>query len=353
MHAFYDPLRTYEENLVAGPFGLPDAVVDPPAGPPAARAWGAPVHSAFGIPAGPLVNAAYCAAAFRHGFDVAVYKTVRTAPHPCHPFPNTLAVHVKGELDPSAARRPVLADGRLAGATSISNSFGVPSRDPDVWQPDMAAAVAAAGEGQLLVGSFQGTRHGGDAQALVADHATAARLVAETGARAMELNLSCPNEGTGDLLCFDTPGVVRVVEAVKGEIGDVPLVLKLAYFASDDALASLVGATRDLVHGYAAINTLPARLVDARGRQALPGEGRDTAGVCGRAIRWAGLDMVARLSRLREAGDWFEIVGVGGVLTLADVVAYRGVGADVVMSATGAMLDPRLGTAVRESGATA
>lgn len=347
MHAFYDPLRTYEENLVSGPFGLPDAVAALPPGPPSARAWGTPVHSAFGIPAGPLVNAAYCAAAFRQGFDVAVYKTVRTGSHPCHPFPNTLAVHVEGDLTPAAASSPVLADGRLGGATSISNSFGVPSRDPDAWQPDMAAAASAASPGQLLVGSFQGTRRSGGPGSLVADHAVAARLVAETGVTAMELNLSCPNEGTGDLLCFDTPGVVRVVDAVKEQIGDIPLVLKLAYFASASALEDLVRATRGLVHGYAAINTLPARLVDAHGAQALPGRGRATAGVCGRAIRWAGLDMVARLARLRDVGEPFEIVGVGGVLTVADVESYRTAGADVVMSATGAMLDPGLGIAVR------
>ncbi|WP_062464686.1 tRNA-dihydrouridine synthase [Demequina soli] len=348
---FYDPRRTYEDNYAHGPFGtFAEAAPGAPSEAPGASFLGRPVRSAFGIPAGPLVNAAYCAAAFRHGFDVNVYKTVRAEAHPVHPFPNTLAVHVDGRLE-AGRTAPLRADDRLDGATSISNSFGVPSRDPDAWQPDMAAAVAAAGEGQVLVGSFQGTRPGSGVadreRAYVADHVAAARLVVEAGAPVLEMNLSCPNEGTGALLCFDTAAVARIAGAVKDEVGDVPLLLKLAYFGDDAALAAFVRATAGIVDGYAAVNTLPARLVDADGRQALPGEGRAVAGVCGDAIRWAGLEMTARLARLRDAHGPFAIVGVGGVLTAADAGAYRAAGADAVMSATGAMLDPGLGAKVR------
>ncbi|MDN4474387.1 tRNA-dihydrouridine synthase [Demequina sp. SYSU T00192] len=349
---FYDPRRTYDDNYAHGPFGAlssaPDGLSDPEDG---ASLLGLPVARPFGIPAGPLVNAAYVAAAFRHGFDVNVYKTVRTRAWPSHPFPNALAVHVDGDLG-ADRREPLLADDALDDATSISNSFGVPSRDPDAWQPDMAAAVRAAGAGQLLVGSFQGTHPPAGAAdreaAYVADHVAAARLVVETGAPVLEMNLSCPNEGTGALLCFDAPQAARIAGAVKDAVGDVPLLLKLAYFADDAALATLVDATAGIVDGYAAVNTLPARLVDRDGRAALPGEGREIAGVCGDAIRWAGLDMTARLARLRERGGRrYAIVGVGGVLTAAHYRAYRAAGADAVMSATGAMIDPGLGAAVR------
>jgi len=356
---FYDPRRSYEDNLAHGPFGAfagRDAVA-PSADAPGERFLGIPVQRAFGIPAGPLVNAAYCAAAFRHGFDLAVYKTVRTRAHASHPFPNVLAVHAGGPLTLDRAARPLLADDRLDEADSISNSFGVPSRDPDFWQPDMAAAVEAAGPGQLLIGSFQGTRpEDGVADresAYVADHVTAARLVVETGAPAVEVNLSCPNEGTAGLLCFDTGAVARIAAAIKEEVGDVPLLLKLAYFRDDAALAGLVAATRGIVDGYAAVNTIPARLVGPDGSPALPGAGREVAGVCGGAIRWAGLDMVRRLAGLRRDGDPFAIVGVGGVLTAADYEALRDAGADAVMSATGAMRDPGLGRAVRATPARA
>ena len=52
----------------------------------------------------------------------------------------------------------MLADTNYETPLSISNSFGVPSHSPDAWQPDMRAAIEAAGPGQVLVPSFQGSR---------------------------------------------------------------------------------------------------------------------------------------------------------------------------------------------------
>ncbi|NTV38595.1 MAG: hypothetical protein HGA51_01355 [Demequinaceae bacterium] len=352
MIPFYDPKRTYEDNYALGPFGAfrePSPFVR--AEQPRADFLGCAVTRPFGIPAGPLLNSAFCAAAFSHGFDVNVYKTVRTRAHVVHAFPNTLAVHVGGPLTLERARRPVIADSDFRHVESISNSFGVPSRDPDEWQPDMAKAVRSAGPGQVLVGSFQGTAPGpggGDrAAAYIADHVRAAVLVAETGARVLELNLSCPNEGAANLLCFDTPTVVTIVDAIKTAIGDLPLVLKLAYFAEDPPLARLVAATSGLVDGYAAVNTIPAMLVGPDGRQALPGEGREVGGVCGAAIAWAGLEMTERLATLRDRGNHdFAIIGVGGVRNEQDYATLRHAGADAVMSATGAMFDPLLGVRI-------
>ncbi len=352
MIPFYDPQRTYEDNYALGPFGAfrePSPFVR--AERPQVDFLGCAVTRPFGIPAGPLVNAAYCSAAFTHGFDVNVYKTVRTRAHRVHAFPNTLAVHVGGALTIDRATRPVMADSDFRHVESISNSFGVPSRDPDEWQPDMAKAVQSAGPGQVLVGSFQGTRPEGDhcdrLAAFIADHVRAATLVAETGVRVLELNLSCPNEGVGNLLCFDTPTVVTIVDAIRGAIGDLPLILKLAYFAEDPPLATLVAATSGLVRGYAAVNTIPATLVGPDGRQALPGAGREVGGVCGAAIAWAGLEMTERLATLRDrSGGDFAIIGIGGVRTEQDYATLRHAGADAVMSATGAMFDPLLGVRI-------
>lgn len=355
MTAFYDPLRTYEDNYAFGPFGCFAEQAPPaPTTAPSEHFLGHAVNRPFGIPAGPLVNATFCEAAFRWGYDINAYKTVRSAAHPCHPFPNTLAVHLPGPLTRERAGSPVLADADFADVQSITNSFGVPSQDPDVWQVDMAAAVRAAGVGQVLIGSFQGTRPEEGVRdregAFIADHVRTAALVVETGASILEMNLSCPNEGAASLLCFDTPTVVKIVTAVKERIGDVPLLLKLAYFPDDASLARLVGATRGLVQGYAAVNTIPATLVDAGGAQALPGEGREVGGVCGAAIAWAGLEMTARLHRLRnDAGADYAVVGVGGVRSVDDYRALREAGADAVMSATGAMFEPGLGRRIQSS----
>ena len=353
MDWWFDPARTYEDNVAHGPFGA-FAVPAPDQPEPQATPvtlLGQQVNTPFGIAAGPLPTARHCAAAFDHSFDVNVYKTVRSRAVKAHPFPNTLAVRADGELT-GQGDITLIADSDFASATSISNSYGVPSENPELWQPDMAAAIDAAGPGQLLVGSFQGTRAGGDEAALIEDFAHTGALVAATGARVLEMNLSCPNEGTNELICFDPDLAARIADAVRQRISNQALVIKIAYFPDDALLARLVKAVAPIVDGIAAVNTLPARLVDAAGRQALPGAGREVAGVCGAGIRWAGLEMTRRLVHHREqhasgSREPLTVIGVGGVMTATDYQDYMAAGADAVMSATGAMRDAELGAAVR------
>ncbi|MCL2297289.1 MAG: dihydroorotate oxidase [Proteobacteria bacterium] len=344
---FLDPLLSYEENYARGPFGsfaeIPAAASTDAA--PRERFLGIPVHSTFGIPAGPLLNSRFVAAAFAHGFDLCVYKTVRSAARASHPFPNTLAVDCDGDLTPG---QTLIAHACEKGRAprSITNSYGVPSQPPDIWQPDMAAALRSAQHGQVLIGSFQGS---GEGDAQIADYARTARLVVETGAPVLEANLSCPNEGKKGLLCFDLEKVNAIVDAIRKEINDRPLLLKLAYFEDDAALQTLVRALGNKVDGFCAINTLSARVVDANGRPALPGVGRESSGICGATIRWAGLSMTQKLAVLRADNDMkFAIVANGGVLTPADDAAYRQVGADAVMSATGAMWNTQLAQHIKK-----
>lgn len=342
---FYDPDRSYQENYDQGPFGA--FASDKPlvrTGAPTSEFLGHKLFLPFGIPAGPLVNAKFVAKAFERGFDVNVYKTVRTRDYPCHPWPNVLAVDVPGDLLPHEAKAGLVAGNSYREPLSITNSFGVPSKDPDIWQPDMANAVKSAFKGQVMIASFQGTKsEGGSAHSFVADYAKAAALVKETGVKILEANLSCPNEGTGNLVCYDTSRVVEITQAIKEVVGDTPLFLKLGYFESNQALQELVTAVAPMIAGLSVINTIPAKILDSVGKQALPGEGRLISGVCGAGIKWAGLDMVSRLVVIRQIQELdFKIIGVGGVTRPDDYQFYIDAGADVVMSATGAMWNPYL-----------
>ena len=102
------------------------------------------------------------------------------------------------------------------------------------------------------------------------------------------------------------------------------------------------------MQGISAINTISAEIVDHNGNQALPGEGRNRSGVCGHAIKWAGIDMVKRLKKLREEYAYsYNIIGVGGVTEAKDFFEYRENGADFVMSATGAMWNPNLAKEIK------
>lgn len=284
----YDPEKSYRENFDEGPFGLfADSSVVTKDKQPKFEFLGYKVGTPFGVPAGPLLNGKYVKAALDKGFDIPVYKTVRTRKYACHEWPNVLAVRVEGDL--TLDKKTLVADHNYCEPLSITNSFGVPSFEPDFWQPDLADAVAHAGEGQVVVGSYQGTgTHGGSIEDYIADFRLGARLLKETGVKVIEVNLSCPNEGTANLLCFDVARVQRIVEAIKDEIGDLPLVTKVAYFADVSVLRSLLGAMGKSVSGISAINTIAADIVDADGKQALPGEGRLRSGVCGSAISGRG-----------------------------------------------------------------
>ena len=349
---FYDPEKPYEENFEKGPFGeFSDGKVIPNKGEPEYDFFGNKVYSPFGIPAGPLINGNFVQAALDKGFDIATYKTVRTKNYSCHNWPNVLSVDIPGDLTMEMAQGKLVADHNYHEPLSITNSFGVPSQDPEFWQKDLSRVVKNVRPGQIVVGGFQGTKtEDGDVTSYINDFRLAARLLKETGVKVIEVNLSCPNEGTAHLLCFDTDRSAIVADAIKNEVGDMPLIVKTAYYQDDAALREFVSKVGGIVDGISSINTIAAEIVDAEGNQALPGEGRSRSGVCGHSIKWAGLGMTKKLRDLREElGMKYTIIGVGGVTTADDFQEYRTAGADVVMSATGAMWNSHLAQEVKET----
>lgn len=349
--SFYDPEKSYEDNYKHGPFGaFADSEVLEQKGEPAYEFLGSKIHTPFGIPAGPLLNSAYVKAALDKGFDLPIYKTVRSGAHGSHAHPNVVPVDVSGDLTLEMADAGLVTKEKYEDPLSITNSFGVPSFNPDIWQPDVVAAIAHAKEGQAVGVSFQGTKwEGASLDDYFADWVTVAKLVAETNPAYVEANLSCPNEGTTNLLCFDVDRVQKISELIKSAIGDVPLLLKISYFKDQALLEELVKKTGGIVDGYATINTISAEVRTPGGEQALPGDGRLRSGVCGATIKWAGVEMVERFVALREStGHNFAVVGVGGVTVPEDHFEYMKAGADASMSATGAMWSPYLAQEIKK-----
>lgn len=339
---FYDPEKSYEDNFKNGPFNdFTDGKKHTRSAEPTATFFGHPVYLPFGIPAGPLVNGTFVKMALEKGFDLPMYKTVRTRQYACHPLPNVIPVQINGDLTMEMADKGVTSAPDYTEPLAITNSFGVPSWDPDFWQPDLADAVQSEGNGQVVIGSFQGTNRGDGVDAFIEDHVTAAKLMLETKVKVMEVNLSCPNEGTANLLSYDKERVIKIVTRVKETIGSTPLLIKLAFFKDEAFLKEYVRDLGRIVDGFSAINTIQAAVYNPDGSQALPGEGRLRSGICGEPIRWAGVEMTRRLSVLRqELGYTYTIVGVGGVTNPEHYREYRHAGADAVMSATGAMWNP-------------
>ncbi len=350
---FYDPNISYEENYESGPFG---AFAEGPErsrrtdGEPKHDFLGQKVYLPFGIPAGPLINSNFCKGAFEKGFDICVYKTVRTDAFPCHAFPNILAVKIEGDLTMKKAQDKLIADNNYSEPLSITNSFGVPSKMPEYWQEDVKKAISYAGVGQVLVLSFMGTvKKDQSQQEFIEDYVLAAKLAKETGAKVLEVNLSCPNIGNEGLVCYNLEVTKQVVKGIRKVIDNIPLILKIGYYQNDTDLKKLAEIAEEYANDIAGINTLQTVIVDKEGNQALPGKTRARSGVCGAGIKWAGLEMVKRLVEIKKTmGIDTKIIGVGGVTKPADYFEYINAGADCVMSATGAMWDPNLAREIKQ-----
>lgn len=348
---FFDPNKTYYENWEQGPFGgFADGVVFPAEKEQRFDFLGFKLNYPLGIPAGPLLNGKFVDAALDKGFDVPVHKTVRSRTHPCNEWPNVLGAEIEGDLSIERAQKPITVRNEYTEPLSITNSFGNPSYEPEVWQNDLRKSIAHARGGQLVMCSFEGTkREGMSSEDYFDDWASGMQMLKDAGVKVVEANFSCPNEGAAQLLCFDVPKVKIVADRIKNKIGDTKLVIKIAYF-DEPSLRALAKEVGNVVDGFSAINTIPAPVVNPDGSQALPGAHRVKSGICGAAVKWAGLDMTRRLKSLREEFSMrYGIIGCGGVTVPKDFKEYRDAGADVVMSATGAMWDPYLAKEIKEA----
>jgi dihydroorotate dehydrogenase len=352
--AFYDPSISYEENYKKGP-PLLSSRLKPPKQKITKKYkhLGFKVNLPFGIPPGPLLNSIYMRTAFTWGFDVSTYKTIRAQEFPCHPFPNILSVNIPGnELHPDRTPRLTTTNKFSSDPKifNITNSFGVPSRGPQIWQEDVRKALSYVGEGQLMILSFMGTVKLDQTQEeFVDDFATAARLANETGAKILEANLSCPNIGNEGLVCYNLEATEAICKEIRKRIGSTPLILKVGYYRNAQDLEKVAEIASKYAQGVAAINTLQVEVVNKKGEQALPGKNRLRSGICGSSIKWAGLEMTKKLAEIRKGKKYnYEIVGIGGVMTPDDYFDYRNAGADCVQSATGAMWNPYLAHEIAE-----
>ena len=352
---FYDPAKTYDDNFDDGPFGgFSSPKTYQNEGEPKFAFLGYPIYSPFGIPAGPLLNSKYVISALKKGFDVVTYKTQRNVQFACNAFPNVLYVDVDGDLTLEKASQPQLGKTETSvdpTKLTITNSFGNPSRGPKFWVDDLRSAVNAQNDGQLVIMSVVGTiQPGFSDEDYYNDFATTAQLAVSTGVRAVEVNLSCPNVANEGILCYTPSAVSEICRRSKEAIGNIPLIAKVGYYSNDQQglLETVVKEMVPYVDAICAINTIAAPVVDENGEQALPGPNRLKSGMCGAGIKWAGLDMVKRLNKIREKNGYkFEIIGVGGVMNPDDFQEYRIAGASVVQSATGAMWNSELGIQVK------
>jgi dihydroorotate dehydrogenase (NAD+) catalytic subunit len=347
----FDPNYDYFQNLDKGPFGDFDKA--PPyknKGVPQFEFFGTPVYSPFGIAAGPLPRAHHVQAALDRGFDIVTFKTVRSHLYPVYDAPNVVSLKYK-KFDPANGDETYTAASGYDQPLTIANSFGIPSFEPKVWQREIKKSFDFIKEGQALLVAFQGTLQPEGREKFIEDHVFGMGKLRETGARLIEVNLSCPNEGHSNFLCFDVKTSTEIIKRIKHTYPDLNLIVKIAYFYDDERLKELIEALNPFIVGITAINTVQASIINPDGRQAFKGgSARLKAGVSGEAIKHLTLDIVKRLDNHRKnlSAD-YKIIGVGGVQTPADFHNLQAAGADYVMGLTGVMWNPNLAVEIKAS----
>lgn len=343
--------RSFEWNHANGPdFAGPWPSVPET---PAKAFFGFKVRSRFGVPASILLNSRWIETYARLGFDLLTYKTVRSVARLCHAPPNWLFLDERSVAanlaNPDA---PVAVATRQPGtpqAATAGGSFGIPSVAPEVWKPDIAAAKAALGPGQVLIVSIVGTaRPDLSEQGFVEDFAALAKSVAESGADIVEADLSCPNVARREgEVYLDTKLSAAIARATKAAAGDRPVLLKIGDIADRAQMATFLESVAGAADGIVMINAPSRRIVDGSGGSAF-GAGRERAGVTGGAIKGIALRAVRDAAgHIARRGLPLKVIGVGGITSAADARAFLEAGACAVQSATAATWNPHLAAEIK------
>lgn len=265
---------------------------------------------------------------------------MRTVARAAFPQPNLVFCRLG---DPTAvkARAPRRID---PGAVTWGVSFGLPSPGPEEWRADVARARSRLGPHQLLIVSVAGTPvPGGDADQLAEDYARCARWAADAGADVVEVHLSCPNTtGEHPQMVFENlPVAALVVERVRRAVGGRPTIAKLGASQNPRGLHELATRLAPWLDGFILVNGLQRPVVKEDGSAALPGAGRDVAGISGAEVYGRCRIQVEELLAWRKAGAWNRVVlAVGGITTVERARAALAAGADAAMVATAALTDP-------------
>jgi dihydroorotate dehydrogenase len=302
--------------------------------------FGYPLALPLGIPACSIMTGKGIAAMSKLGFSIFTYKTVRSCPSDAHPLPNICYVDGSREITRETINSVVVEQEHFQeNKAAFANSFGNNCYDWQWLQEDIAYARSCLKEGQLLFVSVYGTEQTDCDEAQ--DFARTALLAQEAGAHVIEINLSCPNV-KGVLAYKESEIVYKISKEVTG-IVSIPVIIKVGVFDSTAQMeATLSAATYAGIHGICGINTVPMQVITNNGEPVF-GEQRIVAGVSGNPIRKLGQEFIKDARNIIDLKKLnLTLLAAGGVLTPTHIDEYRTLGADVVMSATGAMCNPLL-----------
>lgn len=161
----------------------------------------------------------------------------------------------------------------------------------------------------------------------------AARLNEEEGVAALEVNVSCPNVKEGGVAFGTKPeSVYRITKAVRAHCTK-PLMVKLSPNVAD--IAEVAKAAQEGgADAISLINTLTGMAVDIRTRR--PVLANVVGGMSGPAVRPVALRMCWQAAKAVT----IPVVGMGGIETGADAIAFLMVGCTAVQVGTANLYNP-------------
>ena len=208
-------------------------------------------------------------------------------------------------------------------AAGLLNSIGLDNDGVDAFLAKQLPWLAGCGAPVIV------SIAGADEAEFVA---LAARLDGVAGIAAIELNVSCPNVSHGVDLGTDPAACRSVVAGVRGATA-LPVIAKLTPNVTD--IAAVARAARDGgADAVTLINTCQGMAVDWRRRR--PMLGNVVGGLSGPAIKPIALRCV---HQVRRAVD-IPIIGVGGIMTIDDVMEFLVTGASAVQVGTANFAEP-------------
>ncbi len=345
MTARYDTSKSWLWNLENAPEPQTGVQHEPV---PGQWAWcGRPIPSPLGMPAGPLLNGRWLLHYANLGFDVLVYKTVRSVARDCYDLPNLVPVESEQLTRLGETLQQIDA---MRGSWAVS--FGMPSQPPDAWRRDIEQTRRELAIEKLLVVSVVGTQDESvtdptdSLHQLADDFAVCAKWAMESGADGVEANFSCPNVSTADGQLYQQPEAAAVVASrIRAAIGDAPLVLKIGRVAIAEDAMELLSCVGPSINGLAMTNSIAARVAGTDKSLLFDGQPR---GICGDATRTASVGQAEMFRSVADsAGPSLDLIGVGGISTADHVRQYLHAGATSVAIATAAMSQPVIGLTIR------
>lgn len=160
------------------------------------------------------------------------------------------------------------------------------------------------------------------------------RLDGFPGLRGIELNISCPNVKDGLAFGSTPEGAAEVVSACRKRTS-LPLFVKLTPNVTD--ISIIVRAVEDAgADALTVMNTLVGMVIDIEKRRPLLGN--IMGGLCGPATMPVALRVVYQVAQMTA----LPIVGVGGIASVEDAVAFFLAGANAIAIGTGNLVTPML-----------